>query len=125
MILSLLERIQILNLLPKDGNRMTNGLIEDLKKNLFIAKEEMDATGYVESGSVFMDSVKGPTFVPFGPNGEIRSKWDESKEVSKEVEIIPWIMNKLVEKLKELEKTEKLPIYLDPLYDRFVMKEGE
>ena len=124
MILSVLERIQIINLLPQNGSRMTNGLVEDLVKRLQLTEEEMDDTAYVESGSEFMDKDKGSIIVPFGPRGEIQSMWDSTKENPKEVEIIPFLMDKIVDKLKEMEKSETLPRSFNKLYDRFVMKEG-
>jgi hypothetical protein len=117
-----MERIQILNLLPQKGSRISNGLVEDLEKQLQLSREEMNDIGYAESGSEFMDREKGPVIVPFGPQGEVQSRWDPENENPKEVEIIPFLMEKITAKLKELESMETLPKSYNGIYDRLVMK---
>lgn len=117
MLLSMLERSQILNLLPQEGKREVHRLLDDLTRELQFNKEEMEVTRYTEAGYPFQDSDGRVSLVPEG-----MSMWDSTKDVPKDVEIVPLLMEKIVKQLSILESQERLPRSMGALYDRLVLK---
>jgi len=99
MKLHVIERIKLMQLLPfpKEGNRMTFKIIDDLQKDLSFSEKEFKEFKIKED------------------NGQI--SWESSKE--KEIVIGDIANNIICEALKRLDKAGKFDIYYFKLSDKF------
>jgi len=104
MTLSVIERMTILGIIPKDGSFTTLKIITDLQ----------DALGFTEEEHAILQF----TPVEGGQAGEIR--WNNGVE-EKELEVGPKAEEMIVKALEKLNKEEKLTMQTFPLYKRFVI----
>jgi len=101
MNFTVLERILLLNVLPKEGNVVTIRIIRDLTKHLGLTEEELKKVNLrVEEAKVEWDDT---TYVADIPVGE------------KALDII-------VEAVSKMDKEKKLTEQYLPLYERFIEK---
>lgn len=100
MLLSLKERILLLNILPAEGNIITLRIMQDLRRNLAPTEEEIK--------SVNLRTV------------DDKILWDNDFEV--EVPIGEKATDVIVDSLKKLNRENKLTVQHISLYERFVEK---
>lgn len=105
MKLSVLERIGVLSILPKQGNAVTLKVLRELKEALSFNEGEITELK-----------------LTMGPNG---SSWDSSKESPKEVDLGDVKLGLISDALKEQDQKGTLVEELLPVYERFVEKKGE
>jgi hypothetical protein len=100
MILTVYERLLLLNILPKEGDITTIRIIRRLKDELSFSEEEHAALQFKNENGNMM--------------------WREDAEKDKEVEIGEKATDIIVDSLKVLNKAKKLKESHLDLYDRFV-----
>lgn len=106
MKLSILERLMIMNILPKESNFLTLKIIRELQTNLSFSEEEISFYK--------METLE---------NGNI--KWDDKKEQEKpekEIEIGGKTMSIIVESLEKLDKANKITLSHFSLCEKFLDK---
>lgn len=99
MKLNVLERINLLGILPKEGNFVTLKIIKDLKSNLSFTEEEIKEFNIVTNENNVTWNIKG----------------QEEKEIS----IGEKATDVIVEALKKLDETKKLTEQYYSLYEKF------
>ena len=99
MELSVMERIHLLSLLPKEGNLVTLKIVRNLQSALSFDEKELKETGLVI-------------------NKDNRYEW--KKEVSKDVEIGDKAKEVIKDTFAELDKNKKLNMQTIDLYERFL-----
>ena len=100
MKLNVLQRLMLLNVLPKEGNFVTLKIVRDLKNELSFSEEEHKKYKFVES------------------NGRVN--WNPAAEQFKEVHIGEKATDIIVEALKKLDKEKKLREGHLTVYEKFV-----
>ena len=118
MFLSVSERLMMLNVLPRETSRATGRILDEVTKELQLSKEELDSIQFCEQGMAFNDKEKGWIVVPPG-----QVMWDRTKEQPKDIEIIPFVMKLVEDKLKQMDGNGTLPRDMGAFYDRFYLKE--
>ncbi len=103
MELSVLERLLLLQLMPKEGNFLTLRLVRKLREDLSFSAEEHASLNFVEE------------------NGAVR--WKTEPPIVKSVEIPPPMTSIIVEALQKLDADSKLTMETAALYERFLPKE--
>ena len=98
--LSIPERMQLLTLLPAEGNIVTLRVVRALQAELSFSEQEIADFGISLSGE--------------------RATWDVAKARDKDVQIGPAAMKLIVEALTKANEAGKLHIAYLPLYERFV-----
>ena len=101
MTLGILERIQLLNILPAEGNIVTLRIVGRLRDELGFSEDEISA-GNIRQ---FEDG---------------RITWDASSTVEKDVEIGDTAKDIIKAALKKLDDEKKLTTQLIPIWDKFV-----
>ena len=105
MELNVLERLVLLNILPKEGDFTTLKLVRKAREVLSFDDLENKRLDFIQDG----DQVR----------------WNESTNIMKKVELGEMMTIKVVEELKKLNKDEKLREEQFTLYEKFVELEGE
>jgi hypothetical protein len=103
MKLTILERLMLLGILPKESNIISLRIIADLRKELSFSEEEIKDAKIIGSG--------------------MNVTWDSTKDPVKDIEIGPAAFVIISDSLKGLDKTNKLTEQHISVYERFV--EGE
>lgn len=107
MILSVAQRIGLLQVLPSEGNYVTFKIINDLKNELALSEQEIkDYEMKIENK----------------PDGRSLTMWNKSKEVPKEVFIGDKAGEIIKEALEKIEKSGKLDPTTFDLYEKFVIQ---
>ena len=105
MDLTVLERLVLSNVLPKEGNFTNLKLVRQLREALSFDELENKKLGFVQEG----DQVK----------------WNESAKLVKSFEIGEKMMDLIAETLEKLNKDEKLRDEHFSLYEKFVERPPE
>ena len=100
MLLSVRERIQVLGLLPREGNVFLLRMIQETTKAVGFTEKELKLLNFVTDGGVTKWKLVAPLYVDVALGEKARDL--------------------VCEKLKELDKTNKLPLEMLPLHDRLV-----
>jgi hypothetical protein len=100
MILSVFERLLLLNILPKEGDLTTLKIVRTLRDNLSFSEEEHTALQFKHEGGNVM--------------------WKDEAEVNKDVVIGEKATDIIVDALKALNKAKKLTDQHVDLYEKFV-----
>jgi hypothetical protein len=100
MLLSVFERLVLLNIMPKEGDITTIKIIGKLKDNLSFSEDEHKALELKND------------------NGQIA--WKQEADIPKEIEIGEKALDIISDALKKLNKEKKLTEAHIPIYDRFV-----
>ena len=101
MTLGIIERIQLLNILPAEGNIVTLRIVGRLRDELGFSEDEISA-GNIKQ---FEDG---------------RITWDASSTVEKDVEIGDTAKDIIKTALKKLDSENALTAGLVPIWDRFM-----
>lgn len=108
MLMTITQRISILNVLPLEGNIITLKVVRELQQELSFSDEEL---------------TKWKITTTKNPIGSIQISWDEEfATATKEVKIGEAAKKIISDRLKLLNEREQLPIELIDLYDIFVEK---
>jgi hypothetical protein len=100
MLLSVYERLLLLNILPKEGDLTTLKIVRDLKEDLSFSEEEHKALQFKRE------------------NGN--TMWKENADIGKDISIGEKANDIIVDSLKALNKAKKLQESHIELYERFV-----
>ena len=100
MELSIIERLVLLNILPKEGNFLTLKLIRQLRESLSFDEAEIKAVNLRQVDE--------------------KVAWDMDKAVSKKIEIGEKMSDLVVGTLKDLDKEGKLKDEHFSLFEKFV-----
>lgn len=100
MKLEVIERLVLLNALPKEGNFTTLKLIRKLREELSFSEEEHKALNFVQDGD--------------------RVKWNLQSGVVKDFEFGDVILKTVEDLLKKLDKENKLTDESFSLYEKFI-----
>jgi len=100
MKLSVMERIHLLSLLPKEGNLVTLKIVRNLQNDLGFSEKENKETGLTI-------------------NKDNRYEW--KKDIQKEVDIGDTAKQVIKDMFEELDKNKKLNMQTLELYERFVL----
>jgi hypothetical protein len=100
MILSVFDRLILLNIMPKEGDITMLKIISKLKDNLSFSEEEHKALQFKNEDGQIM--------------------WKEDADIKKDIEIGEKATDIIVEALKKLNKEKKLTEQHIPLYERFI-----
>lgn len=98
--LGIAERLQLLSILPQEGNIVNLRIVSDLRRELSFSEQESAAFKIEQLGE--------------------QIRWDDKAETPKAVHIGPAAMRLIVETLEKLSNSSKLSIGQVPLYERFV-----
>ena len=99
MLLSVFERLILLNILPKEGDITTLKIIRKLKDDLSFSEEEHTALQFKNEDGQIM--------------------WKEEADIKKEIEIGEKATDIIAEALKALNKAKKLTEAHISIYERF------
>jgi len=102
MKLSILERLMLLNILPREGSFVSLKIVRDLRNSLSFSEAEYKKYQFVES--------------------EGRVTWNQTEEQFKDVKIGEKATDIIVEELKKLDKEKKLTEQHLSLFEKFVEK---
>ena len=97
------ERLQLLTILPVEGDALTLRIVQDLRRELSFSEEETAELKLVTSGQTV--------------------NWDETEDKPKAVAMGPKALGLIRERLSELSEAKKLLLDYLPLYERFVSGE--
>jgi len=100
MILSVFERLLLLNILPKEGDLTTLKIVRTLRDNLSFSEEEHAALQFKREGNSTL--------------------WRDDGEVNKDVAIGEKATDIIADALKALNKAKKLTEQHIDLYEKFV-----
>lgn len=103
MNLGVLDRLLLLNILPKEGNLVTLRVTRDLSRDLGFTEEELKDLNFVTN-----------------PNGGISWDTGAAAKIVKEIEIGDTMLSIVVKELKKLDKEEKLSMEILDLYEKFI-----
>ena len=103
--LTVLERLVLLSILPKEGNFVTLKLVRKLRENLSFDEAEIKELNFAQDG----DQVK----------------WNEKANITKRVNIGEMMNVLIYEALKKLDDEKKLREDHFSLYEKFVEKKQD
>ena len=103
MELSVLNRLLLLNLLPKEGNITTLRIVQKLREDLSFSEDEHNILKFEQTDASL--------------------KWNSKEPVVKDVNFGPKAQTLVVDALEALSKDNKLTADFLPLYDLFVKEE--
>jgi len=103
MKLSIMERIQLLQILPAEGDFLTLKIVRVLRESLSFSEKEHQEFEIKPDGAMIV--------------------WNPEKAREKDVEIGPKAHLLIADTLKELDKQKKLMLALIELYEKFVETE--
>ena len=98
--LSVVERLQLLDILPQEGDVVTLRIIADLRRELSFSEQEIAASNLVTTGN--------------------QVTWNPSATTVKSIELGPKALSTIVETLTRLSAEKRLHLAKLPLYERFV-----
>jgi hypothetical protein len=104
MLLSVFDRLILLNILPHEGDYTTLKILRQLREDLSFSEEEHAALQFTQDGT--------------------NMKWRSDGAADKEIQIGPKAHNIIADRLKELDKAKKLHEQHMGLYERFVIEEN-
>lgn len=104
MKLEIVERIQLLNLLPAEGNAITLRIVSELRQELSFAEKE------IKDANIQTDTENG------------RITWGNEAVVVKDVKIGDTATGIITDALKKLDDEKKLTLAVMPVYERFMGK---
>ena len=118
MQLTVLERILLLNLLPKEGNVITLRVVRKVREALSFSDEEQAALDFRHEG----EAVHGQEELPAAerkrvPEGQI--VWNQKAEPAKEFRFGETALKLIRKELTRLDTDGKLNEPMVPLYDKF------
>ena len=99
MKLSVLERLALLNVLPKEGNVTTLRIVRKLREDLSFSEEEHKELDFKQDGD--------------------RTTWNEG-EWAKDIEIGEKATDVIVDAFRQLNRDGKMHIDFVDIYDRFI-----
>jgi len=99
MELTVVERLILLNLLPKEGSFINLKLLRTARENLSFDEKEVKTLNFVQNGE--------------------QVSWDMSANVIKEVEVGETVTNLIVTELKKLDGEGKLKDEHFSLFEKF------
>jgi len=102
MKLSIVERIQLIGLLPGEGNAVTLRIVNDLRNDLSFSEKEIKEAGIkqdVENNRVV---------------------WNGACDLVKDVKIGDTARGVIVDALKKMDDEKKLTLAIMPVYERFL-----
>lgn len=105
MKLNILERISLLNVIPREGNALTLRIIRDLQSKLSFSEEELKEFGIKNSKT---------------PDGRISIDWDEDIIGEVDIEIGEMATTVIKKELTKLDKQNLLKMEALTLYEKFV-----
>ena len=100
--LSVLDRILLLNLLPREGDFKSLKIVRKLKDDLGFTEDELKALEFKQEGTQTM--------------------WRTEADVPKEIQIGEFAHALIADVLRDLDKGKKLNEQLVPLYEKFVIE---
>ncbi len=100
MKLFVLDRLMLLQILPREGDITTLRIVRKLREDLSFSEEE--------TAALKLANVDG------------RVQWEADADTGKDVEVGPRAQKLIVETLEQLDKQKKITLDLLPLYDKFV-----
>lgn len=100
MELTVMDRLILLNILPKEGNITTLKLVRKLREELSFDEEEHKVLNFKEQNGMTV--------------------WNRQPEIKKEMEIGEKATDVIVNALKELDKNKKLHEDHLPIWDMFI-----
>ena len=98
--LNIADRLNLIGVLPAEGNYATQKVVRDLRDRIGFDEKELTAIDYKVVGD--------------------RVTWDQDKAKEKEYDFGKYEMEVIAEALEQLDKEEKLTVQTTPLYERFV-----
>lgn len=101
--LSVVERLQLLDILPQDGDVVTLRIIRDLQRELSFTEQEIAESNIKTTGN--------------------QVSWNPASVATKPIDLGPKALSIIVETLSRLSAEKRLHMAKLPLYERFV--EGE
>ncbi len=104
MLLSVKERLVLLNILPAQESYENMLIVRDLKGELGFSEADHEEIGLVEK------------------DGDVT--WDDEKETSKEVSIGPVAYKLIQQAFRKLDSDKLVSVDLIPFYERFVIAEA-
>ena len=105
MKLSPLERLNILSILPNEGNYLTLKIVRKLREALSFDEQEHKILKFVQEEGVI--------------------KWDTQNDFEKDITIGEKATDLIVEALKKIDEKQKLTEQLYSIYEKFVISPGE
>jgi len=102
--LEVVDRIQLLGLLPAEGNAITLRVVNELRNALSFGDSEIEDMGLVS------DAESG------------RVTWKSDKAKAKDIEIGETMQGVIKDAFKKLDESGKLNLAILPLYERFMGK---
>lgn len=108
MLLSVGERLGLLQLLPREGEYATLKTLRVARECLAITPDEVKEFGYAE--------------IPTGHGGQVNIQWDVKKERDKDIPLDEYTTSVIVNLLSKMDKEKKLTEQYVTLYEKFVIK---
>jgi predicted RNA binding protein with dsRBD fold (UPF0201 family) len=99
--LNIMERIQLLGILPAEGNAVTLRIVRDLRGDLSFSEQD------IKDAKINEDRANS------------RITWDNTKELIKDVKIGDTARGIIKDVLKKLDDEKKLTLAIMPIYDKF------
>ena len=103
--LSVLERILLLNLLPREGDFKSLKIVRNLKEDLGFSEDELKALEFKQEGTQTM--------------------WRTEADAPKDIPIGEFAHALIADTLRELDKNKKLNEQIMSLYEKFVVAKDE
>lgn len=97
-----MERIQLLSVLPAEGNAVTLRIVSDLRRDLSFSEKEL------KDGEIKTDPENN------------RVMWNNNADVVKDVKVGDTARGVIVDAMKKLDTEKKLNLALLPLYEKFM-----
>ena len=102
MLFTTIERLQLLQILPAEGNFLTLKITRELRESLSLSEEDCKVTGIKLGGETFVQEDGTEIEVPVG-----QIRWNDVLP-PKEIEMGDKAKEVIVKTLKKLDKEEKL-----------------
>ena len=100
MELSVLERLMVMNLLPKEGNFMNLKIIRVARESLSFTEEEHKLLNFTQEGE--------------------QAQWEDGTVGDKDIKIGEVATTLIVKELKKLNDEEKLTAEHESIYEKFI-----
>jgi hypothetical protein len=111
ILLTVYERITLLNILPKEGDFTTLKIVRQLRESLSFSEKEHKELSFKGSG----DKLDDGSVVPQG-----RIMWNVNADKPKEILLGEKAKDIIADRLKELDKQKKLTEAHFSLYEKFI-----